>query len=452
MRRDDDDTAARLRKPPHSVEAEESVLGALLMDNAALDRVADLLRPQAFYGPARAAIYETIVRLVMAGKVADVVTVFEAGGHELAYLNGLAQSVPSSANARRYAEIVLERWLERRLVAAGDAIAASGINAQGQDVAVRVDRGVSALMALVDEHSRQEPSDLAALLGPWVDQVSDMAQHGRSPAVPTGLADLDRLTAGGVWPGELWVIGARPSMGKSALSLTLARNMAANYSALFLSQEDSLRTLVSRLVAAAGGVNLADLRRPDAAPDSMWGGLSEGVEALNRLNLRIDDQPSLGLLDVRRKIQQVKRRHGLSVVFVDYLQLMQGDGETRNRELGDIANGLKGAAKEFEVGIVLLSQLSRKADERSGPPQMSDLRESGDIEGAADVIGMLHREHMRKPTEDNKHYAELHVCKNKNGPTDTLSLYFDGARQRFGNWSGAKPFSPRARAASGGLD
>jgi replicative DNA helicase len=445
-----DDRAGMLRQPPHSVEAEESVLGALLMDNAAMDRVGDLLQADAFYGADRRAIYGTIAKLVMACKVADVVTVYEAGGHDLVYLNQLAQSVPSSANARRYAEIVLERWLERRLVHAGDQIATSGFNAQGQDIAQRVDRGVTALMALVEDHARQEPADVQGLLGPWVDQVSDMAQLSRSPAVPTGLTDLDNLTSGGIWPGELWVIGARPSMGKSALSLTLARNMAADYSALFLSQEDSMRTLLSRLVAAAGGVNLADLRRPDKAPQSMWVGLTDGVESLTRLNLRIDDQPSLGLLDVRRKIQQVKRRHGLHVVFVDYLQLMQGEGETRNRELGDIANGLKGAAKEFEVGIVLLSQLSRKADERSGPPQMSDLRESGDIEGAADFIGMLYREHMRRPSEDNKHYAELHVCKQKNGPTDTLSLYFDGARQRFGNWSGPRPFSPKAKA-SGGL-
>jgi replicative DNA helicase len=447
MKRDDE--VYRLRVPPHSLEAEQSVLGSLLLDNAALDRVYDLLREDHFYAPAHRVIYASIARLLCANKPADVVTVYEDCGHEIAYLNSLAQSVASAANARRYAEIVAERWRERRLVQVGDEIATSGFNAQGLDVAQRVDRAVTSLMALAETAQDREPADVRAQLGPWVDLINDMANQERSPAVPTGLTDLDRLTAGGIWPGELWVIGARPSMGKSALSLTLARSMAENYSALFMSQEDSMRTLLSRLVAAAGGVNLADLRRPSAAPQSMWGGLTDGVEALHRLNLRLDDQPSLGLLDVRRKVQQVKRRHGLHVVFVDYLQLMQGEGETRNRELGDIANGLKGAAKEFDVGIVLLSQLSRKADERSGPPQMSDLRESGDIEGAADVIGMLYREHMRRPSEDNKHYAELHVCKNKNGPTDTVSLFFDGAYQRFGNWSGPRPFSPKAKAGGG---
>lgn len=438
------------RKPPQNVEAEQSVLGALLLDNNAMDRVADILQAHHFHAPHHRAIYETITGLLLANKPADTLTVFDKGGHDLAELNALEQSVPSAANARRYAEIVVRCWRERQLIAiAGSTAEAAYKGAEVQDV---VDRAVTDLLKVSEISQREEPRGVDGLLAPWIDELSAMADGSAAPGIPTGLADLDRLTSGGVWRGELWVIGARPSMGKSAMSLTLARNMARDHSVLFLSQEDSLRTLVSRLVAAAGRVNLAHLRNPKTAPDTMWDGVTEGAEALRGLNLRIDDQASLRLIDVRRKIQQVKRRHSLDVVFVDYLQLMRGEAETRNRELGDIANGLKAAAKDFDIGIVLLSQLSRKADERSGPPQMSDLRESGDIEGAADFIGMLYREHMRKPTEENKHYAELHVCKQKNGPTDTLSLHFDGAYQRFGNWDGPRPFSAKRSNGKGGME
>lgn len=447
-----DDDLARLRTPPHSLEAEQSVLGALLVDNNAFERVGDLLQPQCFYAYEHRRIFETIAGLVMANKPADVITVFAARSsthepHDIAELNALAQSVPSAANARRYAEIVFERWRERQLIVIGDDIATAAF--KRPSLPHLVDRAVTDLLRLADSAQRDEPAELDALLTTWVDELSDMQQRGATPAIPTGLADLDKLTAGGIWPGELWAIGARPSMGKSALSLTMLRNIGRDHDALFLSQEDSKRTLVSRLVAAAGKVNLRHLRSPIGAPDSMWTGVAEATDRLRALRIRVDDQAALTLMDVRRKIQQVKRRAPqLAVVFVDYLQLMQGDAESRNRELGDIANGLKATAKDFGIGVVLLSQLNRKADERSGPPQMSDLRESGDIEGAADVIGMLYREHMRRPTEENKHYAELHVCKNKNGPTDTLSLHFDGAHQIFSSWAGPRPFT-RAGASSG---
>jgi replicative DNA helicase len=430
--------------PPHNSEAEQAVLGALLLDNAAFDRISDTLLERHFYHRDHGATYGTIVRLVQANKPADVLTVFDAGGHDLSYLTQLSHSVGSSANVRRYADIVVERARERELLRIGGALAEAAV-AMGVGVAERIDKAVTELLHVADQEKRGEPAGIDDLIVPWVDQLNEVANGNQAPGMATGIGDLDRLTSGGIWRGELWVIGARPSMGKSAMSLTLARNMSREYSVLFLSQEDSMRTLVSRLVAAAGRVNLANLRNPHGAPQEMWHGVTDGVEALRGLNLRIDDQASLRLLDVRRKVQQVKRRHGLDIVFVDYLQLMVGDAETRNRELGDIANGLKAAAKDFNIGIVLLSQLSRKADERGGPPQMSDLRESGDIEGAADFIGMLYREHMRKPTNENKHYAELHVCKQKNGPTDTLSLHFDGAYQRFAQWDGPKPWRAAAQ-------
>lgn len=193
--------------------------------------------------------------------------------------------------------------------------------------------------------------------------------------------------------------------------------------------------LTARHVAAAGRVNLAHLRNPRTAPQAMWSGVAEAVTELSPLRIAMDDQASLKMSDVRRKIQQVRRRHGeLSLVVIDYLQLMEGEGDNRNQALGMLANGLKRAAKEFNCWIVLLSQLNREADKRAGPPQMSDLRDSGDIEGAADLIGLLHRQYVRTKKEELKYLAELHVCKHKNGRTDTLKLFFDGAVQRFGDW------------------
>ena len=449
--RADDDDDARLRTPPHSLEAEQSVLGALLLDNRAFESVADLLQPQCFYAYEHRRIFETITGLVIANKPADVITVFAARSstaepHDISELNALAQSVPSAANARRYAEIVFERWRERQLIVIADHIATAAYNRP--HMPHLVDRAVTDLLRLADAAQRDEPALLAELLQGWSDELSAMHERGATIAVPTGLADVDELTAGGIWPGELWVLGARPSMGKSALKNTVLRNIGRDHDVLDLSMEDGKRTLVSRHVAAAGRVNLRYLRNPIGAPESMWGGITEGIERLRPLRIRVDDQGALTLMDVRRKIQQVKRRAPLAVCFIDYLQLMVGDAESRNRELGDIANGLKHAAKDFDIGIVLLSQLTRKADER--PPQMSDLRDSGDIEGAADVIGLLDREYKRRPTPETKHYAELHVCKNKNGPTDTLSLHFDGAYQTFGNWAGPRPFNRAGGSSSSG--
>jgi replicative DNA helicase len=237
-------------------------------------------------------------------------------------------------------------------------------------------------------------------------------------------------------PGELVVIGARPSMGKSALCLAMARNVARAGPVLVCSMEDSDMMLVSRQVAAAGRVNLADIRTPQHAPDSMWRGVAEGVDALQALPLYIDDKPALALRDVRRKAMQVLRRKGaLQLVIVDYLQLMQGEGETRHQQLGGIAAGLKALAKELRCAVVLLSQLNREADKTDGPPRIDHLRESGGIEEAADIVGLLWREHRRKPRPDNKHLAQIEFAKHKNGPTDTIKLWFDGATQRFGDWA-----------------
>jgi replicative DNA helicase len=443
---------------PHSEEAEHSVLGSLLLDNQAFEAVGTILKPEHFYQTDHRAIYETIRELLTAGKLADLVTVYDRGGHSMVYLNQLLSCVTSGRAAQRHAELIVERWREREVMRLGstmaDEILRGAHDAKGkpQPVDQLIDQMITKLMALNAVAERNEPRDISELVVSFVDDLTERYE-GKQTTVLTGLKDLDHCTAGGGRPGELWVIGARPSMGKTAACLTLSRNVGRKHQVLMLTQEDSLNSLTARQVAAAGRVNLADLRNPQRAPESMWEGVTEGVDALGKLHIAMDDQAALSIMDVRRKIQQVKRRHKkLSLVIIDYLQLMEGDGDNRNQELGKIANGLKRAAKELGVWIVLLSQLNREAEKQNRAPIMSDLRDSGDIEGAADLIGLLHREHRRNPTEANKFHAELHVVKHKNGPTDTLNFTFDGAFQRFTDWDGPPPMKSIKAQRGGGLD
>lgn len=429
------------RMAPHSHEAEQSVLGALLLDNTSFERVADALQPADFYAGEHRAIYGTMVALLTANKAADPLTVFEAGGHDLAYLTQLAHGVPSVANVARWAAIVRERAVERALIREAAAVIEHA-HRPDVDVAAKVDFAQSRFATIGAAAPRREPVGVDVAAGAFVDALA-RAADGNERVIGTGLHALDKLTAGGLRPGDLWVIGARPAMGKTALSLTLARNMAHRWGTLFLSQEMPVQQVVARHVAALGGINLADLRQPKDAPADMWERVSDAVERLRVLNLATDDQGALQLLDVRRKVMQTKRRFGCDAVFVDYLQLMAGDGENRNQELDRIANGLKAMALEFDVGVVLLSQLSRKADERSGAPVMADLRDSGAIEAAADLIGMLHRDFVRNPMPENKHHAQLEVVKQRAGPPGTVHLWFNGEHQQMGDWPRGEPLPRR---------
>lgn len=426
----------QLRVPPNSAEAEMALLGAVLCDNAQYGRVAHLVDEASFYRHEHRVIWRTIATLVRANRVADVITVHEAGGHDLAEVNALAQSVLAVHRAPAYAELVRESWLLRQVIGVGDDMAGSCYRGDRQAVQV-IDGAISRLLSLQQGMRRGEPVSISALLPEVIQYVSDLAE-GKTDAVPTGLQAIDDITSGGTRAGELWIIGARPSMGKTAMQLAISRHTAIDHAVLICSMEDSSKMMVMRHIAAAGRVNLSHLRRP--GNHTNWRAATEAADELSRLRMYVDDDGGLSLLDVRRKIQQVKHADpGLRVVVVDYLQLMAEEGETRNIGLGRIANGLKAAAKEFGVTVVMLSQLSREADKRNGVPQISDLRDSGDIEGAGDVILLLHREFRRKPEPWLKHWAQVHVAKQKNGPTDIVSLYFDGETQRFADWDGPVP-------------
>lgn len=424
-----------LRVPPHSDQAEQALLGGLLLDNAMFATVADLLQVDSFYRHEHRLVWGAIATLIMSSKPADVVTVWEAldarnAEVPLAYVNDLAQCVPSGRNARAYAQIVARHALSRRVIAQCDETA-SAAYAAGDAVDELLAAHINRMVDLQQGARDDEPRALAELLAPWVDALGERAE-GRTDAIATGLHDLDRLLAGGVRRGEVMVIGARPSMGKSALMLTVARQVSRDHVVLVCSMEDSDQMLVARQVAAAGRVNLADIRQPVNRPGEFWEGVSDGVDSLRGLRLWVDDRPALTLADVRRKATQVRARAGdLALVVLDYLQLMDGDGETRSQELADLARGLKRLAKELRCAVLLLSQLNREADKLEGPPRLDHLAESGGIEQAADIIGLLWREARRKPTPTNKHDAQVEIVKQKNGPTDTVRLWFDGATQRF---------------------
>lgn len=436
---------ASLRIPPHSAEAEQSVLGALLLDNEALHRIPALV-PEAFYSHANAEVFRAIQAIAVTGKPFDPVTLYAQMGEKaeggLAYLAALAQSVPSASSIRRYAEIVLERWQLRQLVAAGDEIAAMGFGEQPP--AVVVDRAQMLLAKLATVRRKREPQHIHESLAAYLELLQDLSE-GKNPAIPTGLGGLDRLLNGGLRRGEMMVIGARPKHGKTALALALARQMARAYTVLFISQEMPVFQLMHRHTAAMGDVDLGRILRAEKGDSAMWACVNEAAERLGQLHLIHDDQSAQSLMDIRRKAIQTKRQHGLDVLFVDFLQLMQGAGEdasNRNRELDVVVNGIKALAMDLDIAVVVLSQMSRKADEFYRRPTMTHLRDSGAIEAAADQVALLFTDHahpLSKKADNFAGFSELEIVAHRNGAQGLVPLNFRGAYQQFGDWDGQIP-------------
>lgn len=448
-----------IRTPPCSLEAESSLLGSLLLDNEALHRIPDLI-PDAFYRSEHREIFRAMQAMASAGKSFDVLTTWEwmrdrdgdKDGQLLAYLGSMAQFVHSSSNVRRYAEIVLEKANRRNLITQVDEIANEAFKPDGRTTAELIDKAQMGLAKLATVKSKREPQHINASLHEYLDLLQDLSE-GKNPAIPTGIAGLDRILNGGIRRGEMMVIGARPKHGKTALSLALARNMAHRYSVLFISQEMSVLQLMHRHTAAMGTIGLGRILRADSADDGMWERVSEAAERLGRLNLVHDDQSAQSLMDVRRKAVKVKREHGLDVLFVDFLQLMQGAGEdNRNRELDVIANGLKALAMDLQIGLVLLSQMSRKADEHYSRPTMTHLRDSGAIEAAADQVVLLFTDHAHPMSPKHANfagYSELEIVAHRNGPQGLVPLQFAGEYQQIADWQGNPPQRSKEKTERG---
>ena len=442
---------------PHSTEAEHGVLGSLLLDGEAIHRIGEL-EADAFYTPFHGDTFRAIQALAAAGKVFDVITVAEHlktfGSYDAAVigdLNAIAQYALSAAHVRRYAEIVMERHRSRQLMAAGAEISSIAL-APGKP-AEQIDRAQMLLAKLATVKSKRDPQHITESLVNYLGLLQDLSE-GKNPAIPTGIAGLDRILNGGIRRGEMMVIGARPKHGKTALALALARNFAHKYGVLFMSQEMPVSQLMHRHTAAMGSVDLGRILRADATDAGMWDRVTEAAERLGRLHLVHDDQSSLTLLDVRRKAIKVKRQHGLDVLFVDFLQLMQGAGEdTRNRELDVIVNGIKGLALDLNIAVVVLSQMSRKADEHYGRPTMTHLRDSGAIEAAADQIALLFTDWahpLSKRDTGFKGYSELEIVAHRNGAQGLVPLDFCGELQQIGDWSGELP--RRTKSTTGGFE
>ena len=448
---------AQLRVPPHSIEAESSVLGGLLLDNHAWDRVGDLLVESDFYRHEHQMIYTAIAGLVNASKPADVITVFEKlqglgkseeiGG--LVYLNSLAQYVPSASNIRRYAEIVRERAILRKLVTASDEIATNAFNTQGRPVDKILDEAEQKIFNIGEEGSRMKQGfqGMDTLVVDLLDRVQEMADNPNDiTGVPTGFIDLDRMTSG-LQAGDMVVLAARPSMGKTAFAVNIAEHVALNEGlpvAIF-SMEMGAAQLAVRIVGSIGRIEQGHLRTGKLT-DEEWPRLTEAIERLRNVSLHIDETPGLTPSELRANARRLARQCGkLGLIVVDYLQLMSGSagsqGENRATELGEISRGLKMLAKELQCPVIALSQLNRSVETRTDKrPMMSDLRESGAIEQDADIIMFIYRDDYYNKDSREPGVAEIIIGKQRNGPTGTVKLAF------------LKPLTRFESLASGGSD
>ena len=444
-----DRQVAQLRVPPHSIEAESSVLGGLLLDNAAWDRVGDLLGEDDFYRYEHRLIYGAMVALINGSKPADVITVHEQLQHTgkgeevggLAYLNALAQYVPSAGNIRRYAEIVRERAILRKLVKASDEIASNAFNPQGRPVALILDDSEQKIFNIGEEGSRLKRGfqSMDMLAVDLLDRVQELADNPNDvTGVPTGFYDLDRMTSG-LQSGDLVVLAARPSMGKTALAINIAEHVALNEGlpvAVF-SMEMGASQLAVRIVGSIGRIDQGHLRTGKLT-DQEWPRLTEAIEKLRNISLHIDETAGLTSSELRANARRLARQCGkLGLIVVDYLQLMSGsDGgadENRATELGEISRGLKMLAKELGCPVIALSQLNRSVESRTDKrPMMSDLRESGAIEQDADIIMFIYRdEYYSKEACKEPGVAEIIIAKQRNGPTGTVKLAFLRQLTRF---------------------
>jgi len=453
----DPDEVSSLRVPPHSTEAEQSVLGGLLLDNGAWDRAGDVLSEGDFYRHEHRLIFGAIAGLSRVNRPADVVTVFEhlqrhgkaqeVGG--LSHLNALAQSVPSSANMRRYAEIVRERSILRRLIAISDEIATSAFSTQGKDVAKILDEAGAKLSAVLDtEKSDQDWAALDGLVVQQLDAVQARLENQDVPdqALPTGLADLDDMLDGGMRGGDFILVGARPSMGKTAFADTIAMHVSLHLGLPVgkFSMEMQNSHNGQRALAWASRVPLHALRQPARLHDGDWDRLAEAADRMRGAPLYSYDRGGLTIHQVRARARMLKRKHGLALLVIDYLQLMSGTDarQPRHLQLEEASRGIKSLAKELDIPIIALAQVNRGVEKEADPmPRMSDLKDCGSLEQDADVIIFLHRPWVAKPnlSTDWKNYAQGRMAKQRGGRTGDLQWKYEGEFTRFSDWPADQP-------------
>ncbi|MFF5447456.1 replicative DNA helicase [Streptomyces sp. NPDC012888] len=432
------------RVPPQDLDAEQSVLGGMLLSKDAIADVVEVLKGQDFYRPSHETIYQAILDLYAKGEPADPITV----GAELtrrgeigkvggaSYLHTLVQSVPTAANAEYYAEIVHERAVLRRLVAAGTKITQMGYAADG-DVDEIVNKAQAEIYAVTEQRTSEDYLPLGDIMEGALDEIEAIgSRSGQMSGVPTGFTDLDSLT-NGLHPGQMIVIAARPAMGKSTLALDFARacSIKSNLPSVIFSLEMGRNEIAMRLLSAEARVALHHMRSGTMTDDD-WTRLARRMPDVSAAPLFIDDSPNLSMMEIRAKCRRLKQRNDLQLVVIDYLQLMQSGGarrpESRQQEVSDMSRNLKLLAKELEVPVIALSQLNRGPEQRTDKkPMVSDLRESGSIEQDADMVILLHREDAYEKESPRAGEADLIVAKHRNGPTATITVAFQGHYSRF---------------------
>lgn len=451
----EDREVAALRVPPHSIEAEQAVLGGLLLDNMVFERISDVLSPDDFYRFDHRLIWNQISRLIDRNQPADVVTVFEAmqadgqGGElpgGMGYLNSLALETPSAANARRYAEIVRDRSVLRQLISTADEIASSAFETKGRETAQLLDEAEAKMLGIGEQRNRQRDGfqALNTVLSEVVDRIDELYSRDNPSditGVSTSFADLDEKTSG-LQPGDLIIVAGRPSMGKTAFSLNIAENVAVEQQlpvAVF-SMEMGATQLAQRSLCSIGRLDQQRLRTGRLTDDD-WGRLTTAIQKMQDAQMFIDETPALNPMELRSRARRLSRECGqLGLIVIDYIQLMSGSGGGENRatEISEISRSLKGLAKELKCPVIALSQLNRSLEQRPNKrPIMSDLRESGAIEQDADVILFIYRDEVYNPDTPDKGSAEIIIGKQRNGPIGSVRLTFIGQYTRFENFSSA---------------
>lgn len=417
---------------PHSLEAEQSVLGALLLDNEAIYRVPEL-KAEHFYDFDNGRIFAEISRQIAAGTRCDALTLFDALKDHvqdcLPYLNSLMNNTPSAANIQRYAGILVDRAVKRSLIQLAGEMQGT---AQGnEDAGVLIDRAASELEKLAQKKVKQEPVLIGDMLSNYV-ELLQARMDGTVKPIKTGFKDLDQRLDGGLERGTLTVIAARPAMGKTAMALALSRNVAEWGSACFLSMEMAAQQVNDRNIAALGRVPVSWLRKPDNDQDA-WNRVTSAFQRAQELKFYIDDQTALNMLDIRAKSRSVKRKSGLDLLVIDQLSFITGGtAENKAYELGEYTRGLMNLSKELNCAVVLLAQLNRECEKRNNKrPLMSDLSSSGSIEQDAANVIFLYRDEVYNPDTQDKGVCEVITTKQRQGEPGTVALTYVGSQTRF---------------------
>ena len=432
------------RVPPQNIEAEQSVLGAMLIDKEAIAKATEILSAEDFYREAHRVIFSAMLEIYNKNEAVDMITVTDilrrdnkledVGG--IAYITSLANVVLTAANVKYHAEIVAEKSVLRQLVKVSTEIAAMGYEAN-DEAGVLLDTAESRILEISNRKKRADFTPISAVLMDSVQNIEKLLNNkGGLTGIPTGFNDLDKLTSG-LHPSDFIILAARPSMGKTALALNIVQNVALRAhkrvggdprSVAFFSLEMSKEQLVNRMLCAEANIDSQRLRIGEMKEDD-WTHLWDACDVMSKAKIYIDDTAGITVMDMRSRARRLKAEHGLDLIVVDYLQLMQGSGKRntsgdRQQEVSEISRSLKALARELDVPVLALSQLSRGVEARQVKrPMLSDLRESGSLEQDADIVAFLYREDYYNPETENKH-TELIIAKHRNGPVDTVNLFF----------------------------